>query len=81
MCGISACVDGTIDIYDGTEDASIRCLKFGGVVSEAFPTITKNTATLLFEARMQDNDDRDTFADLDDDEEELETNELLIEDL
>ena len=33
MCGISACVDGT-------EDASIHCLKSGGVASEALPTIT-----------------------------------------
>ena len=64
MCGISTCVDGTIDIYDGTEDASIHCLKSGGVVSEALPTITENTATLLSEARRQDDDDRDPFADL-----------------
>ena len=41
------------------------------------PTITENTATLLSEAQRQDDDDRDPFADLDDDEEELETNELL----
>ena len=59
---------------------SIHCLKSGGVVSEALPTITKNTATLLSEAQRQDDDDRDPFADLDDDEEELETNELLVED-
>ena len=43
------------------------------------PTITQNTATLLSEAQRQD--DRDLFADLDDDEEELETNELLVDDL
>ena len=59
-CGISAC-------FDGTEDASIHCLKFSGVGSEAFPMITENTATLLSEAQRQD-DDRDPFADLDDDE-------------
>ena len=62
MCGISACVDGTIDIYDGTEDVNIHCLKSGGVVSEALPTITENTATLLSEAQRQD--DRDPFAEL-----------------
>ena len=73
MCGISAC-------GDGTEDASIYCLKSGGIANEALPTITKNTATLLSETQRQDND-RDLFADLDDDEEELETNELLVEDL
>ena len=74
MCGISACVDGT-------EDATIHCLKSGVVTSEALPTITENTATLLFEAQRQDDNDRDPFADLDDEEEELETNELLVEDL
>ena len=60
MCGISACVDGT-------EDASIYCLKSGGVANKALPTITENTATLLSEAQRQD-DDRDLFVDLDDDE-------------
>ena len=50
-------------------------------MSEALPTITENTATLLSEAQRQDDDNRDPFADLDDDEEELETNELLVEDL
>ena len=54
-------------------------LKSGGMASEALPTITENTATLLSEAQIQD-DDRDPFADLDDDEEELETDELIIED-
>ena len=44
------------------------------------PTITENTATLLSEAQKQ-NDDRDPFTDLNDDEKELETNELLVEDL
>ena len=70
MCGISACVDNT-------EGASIHCLKSGGVASEALPTITENTATLLSEAQRQDT----PFADLDDEEEELETSELLVEDL
>ena len=74
ICGISACVD---DI----EDASIHCLKSGGVAKEALPTITENTATLLFEAQRQDDDDRDSFADLDEEEEELEINELSVEDL
>ena len=74
VCGISACVDGT-------EDASIHWLKSGGVASEALPTITENTATLLSEAQRQDEDDSDPFADLDDDEEELEANKLRVEDL
>ena len=67
MCGISACLDGT-------EDASIHCLKSGGVVRETLPTITENTATLHSEAQRQDDDDRDPFSDLDDHKEELETN-------
>ena len=50
-------------------------------MSEVLPTITENTATLLSEAQRQDDDDRDPFADLEDEEEELETNELLVEDL
>ena len=62
------------------QDASIYCVKSGGVVSESLPTITENTATLLSEAQRQD-DDRDPFADLNDDEKELETNELLVEDV
>ena len=72
MCRISACVDGT-------EDASIHCRKSAGVASEALPTINENTVTHLSEA--QRHDDRDPFKDLDDDEEKLETNELLVEDL
>ena len=74
MYGTSACVDGT-------EDASIHCLKSGGVASEALPTITENTASLVSEAQRQDDDDRDPFADLDEDEEELKNKELLVEDL
>ena len=74
MCGISACADGT-------EDASIHCLMSGGVASEVLPTITENTAILLSEAQRQDDDDRYPFTDLNDDEEELKTNELSVEDL
>ena len=71
-------------LASSAKDASIHwlhCLKSGGVASEAFPMITENTATLLSVAQRQDDDDRDPFVDLDDDEEELETNELLVEDL
>ena len=50
------------------------------ITSEALHPITENTAILLSEAQRQDDDDRDPFADLDDDGEELETNELLVED-
>ena len=63
VCRIFACVDGA-------DDASFHCLKSGGVASEALRTITENTATFLSEAQRQDDDDRDPFADLDDDEEE-----------
>ena len=72
---------GMFTCVDGTEDASIHCLKSSGVGSEALPMITENTATFLSDAQRQDDDDRDAFADLDDDEEELETNERLVEDL
>ena len=71
MCGISACVNGT-------EDASIHCLKSGGVASEALPTIIDNTATVRSESQRQDSD-IDPFANHDDDEEELETNQLLVD--
>ena len=71
MCGIFACVNGT-------EDASIYCLKSGGVASEALPTIIDNTAILLSESQRQDGD-RDPYANLDNDEEELETNQLLVD--
>ena len=67
---------------DSTENAGIHCLMSAGVVaSESLPTITENTATLLSEAQKQDDHERDPFANLDDDEEELETDELLVEDL
>ena len=56
-------------------------LKFGTVANKVLPTITENAATLLSEAQRQDDDDRDPFADLHDDDKELETNELLVEDL
>ena len=71
MCGISACINDT-------EDASIHCLKSGGVASEALLTITENTAILLSEAQRQDDDDRDLFANLDDDEEEFNTNKRTV---
>ena len=71
MCGISACVNGT-------EDDSIHCLKSGRVASEALPTIINNTAILLSESQRQDSD-RDPYANLNDDEEELETNQLLVD--
>ena len=67
MCGICVCVD---DI----EDASIQCLKSGGVAREALPTITENTTALLSEAQRQDDE-------LELELEELETNELSVEDL
>ena len=70
VCGISACVDN--------RDSSIHCLKSGGVASEAMPTITENTASLISEVQRQDDDDRDLFADLDDDEEEFNRNKRTV---
>ena len=62
MCGISAC-------FNGTEDASIHCLKSGRVVNKVLPTITENTAIFFSDAQRQ-NDDRNPFADSNKDEEE-----------
>ena len=60
MCGISAYIDD--------RDSSIDGLKSGAVASEALPTITENIATLLSEVQRQDDDEKDLFADLDEEE-------------
>ena len=79
-CGIGVPVDGS-------EDGSIHCLKPGGVAAEAASVIARLTAEMLAA-----DDDSDPFADLDeadcpsgsleeaDDDNEFETNELLIDD-
>ena len=70
-CGISVHTDGT-------EDGEIHCLKEGGVAADARKTIERDTAAL---ATVTDSlEESDPFADVEEDEEELEENELVLED-
>ena len=74
VCGISVTVDGS-------EDGKIHCLKSGEVAADAAEEIRQLTAEML--ASQPDDEDDYPFADLDEpnsDENELETNELVIED-
>ena len=69
-CGISVHTDGT-------EDGEIHCLKEGEVAADARKTIERDTAAL---ATATDSlEESDPFADVEEDEEELE-NELVLED-
>ena len=62
---------------DGTEDGEIRCLKEGGVAADARKTIERDAVAL---ATATDSlAESDPFADVEEDEEELE-NELVLED-
>ena len=74
-CGISVSTDGT-------EDDEIHCLKEGGVAADARETVKRETATLtlLPLAALPEADDLDPFADIEEDEEELEENEVVLED-
>ena len=63
---------------DGTEDGEIHCLKEEGVDTDARKTIERDTAAL---ATATDSlEESDPFADVEEDEEELEENELVLED-
>jgi len=63
----------------GTEDKEIHCLKQGGVAIDARESIQRDTAML---ATVTDTElkESDSFADVKDDEDELEENELVLED-
>ena len=61
---------------DGTEDGKIHCLKEGGVAAYARKTTERETAAL---ATATDSlEESDPFADVEEDEEELE--ELVLKD-
>ena len=72
MCGISVHVDGT-------EDEEIHCLKQGGLASDARDVVRRDTASLITSAGT-DTDDVDPFADVEEDEDELEQNEDAVDD-
>ena len=58
--------------------AYTHCLKQSGIAAHAASRISQLTAEMLV---ARDNDDNDPFLSLDDDEDELETNELIVEDM
>ena len=60
---------------NGSEDEEICCLREGEVAVMAMEDIRRQTAAL-----SERDDDEDPFAGLTEDEEELETNELVVED-
>ena len=63
---------------DGTEDGEIHCLKEGGVAADARKTIESEPAALATATDLLE--ESDPFADVEEDEEELEENELVLED-
>ena len=69
-CGISVRVDGS-------EDEEIHCLKQGGVAADAREVVRRDTASL---DTTTDTEDLDPFADLEEDEDELEQNEVVLDD-
>ena len=71
MCGISVSVDGT-------EDHKIHCIKDGEVAVAAREVIKTKTRTLH---EQSDQSDVDPFAEMTEDEEELDNNELIVEDV
>ena len=72
VCGISVSVDGK-------DDHKIHCIKDGEVAAAARPEIESKTKA-LHEPQDLDADHDDPFADVEEDEEELDTNECIIED-
>ena len=68
-CEISVAVDGS-------EDSSVHCLKQSGIAADAASRISQLTAEML---AARDDDDDDPFLSSDD-EVELETNKLIVED-
>ena len=73
----SFCACGISTSTDGKEDDKIHCLKEGGVAADARKTVRRDTATL---ASAPEADDIDPFADIEEDGEELEENEVVLED-
>ena len=61
-----------------TNDSEIHCLKDGGAATAARATVTLVTAQLL--SRADDEGDRDPVAELEEDDDELNENEIVMED-
>ena len=74
-CGI------TINV-EGSEDNDIHCLiKAGEAAHAAASLISDATSKMLDLAGEAESDDKDPFADIDsEDDEELESNEILVDD-
>ncbi len=73
VCGISVKTDGT-------EDTEIHCMKENEVAFDAREGIKKGTEALL-QPQIVDNDEEgDPFADLEEDDTELENNEVVLDD-
>ena len=68
-----------IHIKFGTEDKEIHCLKQGEVAVDARESIQRDTA-MLATATDTELEESDPFADVEDDEDELEEKELVLED-
>lgn len=62
---------------DGIEDSEICCLKSSGVAEDATSLVTQCTAVLHPEEDLED--DTDSFANVEEDKSELETNEAVID--
>ena len=61
----------------GTEDEEIHCFKQGGVAADTRESIRRDTATLAT-ATDTELEESDPFADVEEDEDELEENELAM---
>ena len=71
VCGISVATDGS-------EDGLIHCLKPGEVAAEAASDMARLTSAL--QNSEESDDDPFSGLDSDEDQEEIETNEILVED-
>ena len=71
----SFCVSGIALNPNGSEDKETCCLREGEVAAAAKEDIRRQSAALA-----QRDDDKDSFAGLSEEEEELQTNELVVED-
>ena len=70
VCGIGVAIDGS-------KDGEIHCLRQGGMAADTAPEISRLTAEML---KAEATNLEDPFARLDDDDNELDTNELETED-
>ena len=77
----SFCARGISVSTDGSEDDKIHYLKEGGVAADVRETVKRDTANLtsLPLTTSAEADNVDSFADIEEDEEELEENEVVLE--